>query len=122
VVTCDTSTSALELWVKTDLSASGGNNLYIWYDTSATISQPDVTATSGSDAVWDDNFKLVQHLGSSLLDSTSANNDGENFSSDLSASQIGDGRIISATNTYIEVDDHDSLNITNNLNGLRFRK
>jgi len=62
-------------WVKTSLSATGTNEIYIYYRSTDTTDGADPTA------VWDANFVMVQHMTdattSTILDSTSNDNDGD---------------------------------------------
>ena len=94
-------------------------SIYLYYDSThddnANIGDdPDDAA---SNAVWDGNFKMVQHLKnnttSTTKDSTSNNNDGTKRSANnpLEAdAKIGKGQNFS--NDYIQVADAESLDIT----------
>ncbi len=74
------SSAKAEVWVGGVAPSSGGNvTIYVWYKAGGGQTQPAANASFGSQAVWDTNYFIVQHLpnGSTLTlnDSTSnANN------------------------------------------------
>jgi len=77
-----------EIWVKVPSIASGTDtDIYIWWETAGSDSQPAEDAAYGKEDVWDDGgndyFKMVQHLnedptpnGAQAIDSTQYDNDG----------------------------------------------
>ena len=62
-------------------------------------------ATDGADGenVWDSNYAMVHHMGSSLLDSTSNDNDGTNSGSTLGLARDGYFRSFDGSNDYIDL-------------------
>jgi len=62
------------------ISDSKDTILYMYYDNDATdnLAKIGSNISSVSENVWDDNYVLVQHMGSSLSDSTSNDTDGTN--------------------------------------------
>ncbi|MEM0492792.1 MAG: DUF2341 domain-containing protein [Candidatus Thermoplasmatota archaeon] len=82
---------------------------------------PNAENQQNIEGVWDSNYVMIQHLnettGSTILDSTSYNNDGTS-NGDASLNQTGkiDGAYNFNTNTdYIEVPTSTTLNITGSL-------
>jgi len=64
-------------------------------DTTFTMKYGDSTQStdlSNATNVWDSNFVMVQHMGSSLLDSTSNNNDMTNYGSEVVSGLNGNAR------------------------------
>jgi len=51
--------------------------------------------------VWDSNYQLVYHMGSSLNDSTSNNRNGSNFGSSIVSGLNGQGRNFDGSNDYV---------------------
>ena len=52
-----------QIWVKvTSVSSSADTDIYIWYNTSGSDTQPGRTDTYGSDNVWDSSYVGVWHL------------------------------------------------------------
>ena len=70
---------------------------------------------SNKAGVWDSNFVMVQHMGTSLLDSTANGNDGTNYGSTVVDGLNGKGRVFDGTNDYIEVPNSSSIDLTKNL-------
>ena len=62
-------------------------------------------------SVWDTNYKMVHHMGTALLDSTSNNNDATNNGSSDVAGQVGRARSF-VTNDFLSISDSASLDIT----------
>jgi hypothetical protein len=91
-----------EIWVKVaSLSSSSNTTIYVWYN-KVGESQPAINAAYGAESVWNNNFKLVQHMnedpsGSTpqMIDSTSNDNDGTTAgsmtSADLVDAKVGKG-------------------------------
>jgi phage baseplate assembly protein W len=72
VVDFDTSTSACEIWFKTDVVSASDNLFYLWCGNSS-ATMPASDSTYGSEAVWNSGFKDVHHMdeeSGNLLDST----------------------------------------------------
>lgn len=77
-----------EIWVEVpSISSSVDTDIYIWWETSGSDSQPAEDATYGKEDTWDDGgsdyFKMVQHLnedptpnGAQAIDSTQYDTDG----------------------------------------------
>lgn len=71
-----------EVWVKVpSVSASANTDIYVWYNTAGTESQPAVTDTYGRNNVWDSSFLGVYHAenessGATCVDSTGNGNTG----------------------------------------------
>jgi hypothetical protein len=84
----DPSNGVAEIWVEVPSIASGSDtDIYIWWETSASDSQPAEDATYGKEDTWDDGgndyFKVVLHLnedpspnGVQAIDSTAYDEDG----------------------------------------------
>jgi len=76
----DNADNEAEIWVKVpSVSSSTDTTIYVWYN-KAGETQPAADSTYGSENVWDNNFKMVQHMNDastlSITDSTSNDNDG----------------------------------------------
>jgi len=77
-------TGVLTAWVKVpSVSGSVDTVIYMYYNC-AGYSQPAADSTYGSQAVWSDNFVMVQHMydspdASHVADSTSNDNDGTKY-------------------------------------------
>ena len=110
----DPASGVAEIWVDVP-SVNGTTNttFWIWYAKSGE-SQPAADAAYGSEAVWDANFKMVQHMsedpsGSSpqMIDSTSNDKDGTSsgtmLTEDLVAAHIGNGLDIDGSDDYINI-------------------
>ena len=60
-------TGAIALWIKTDISSTTNKDLYIYYGNSSTT-MPDLSTTTG---VWDSEFVGVYHFGNDSFDDSS---------------------------------------------------
>ena len=110
----DPASGVAEIWV--DVPAVNGTvdtTFWIWYAKPGE-SQPAADAAYGSEAVWDANFKMVQHMsedpsGSSpqMIDSTSNDKNGTSagtmLTEDLVAAQIGNGLDLDGSDDYINI-------------------
>jgi len=120
VVECNTSTSALQVWVKMPtMSTAGLDDLYLWYDTDDFVGKADTSATSGRNAVWEDAYTSVYHLeegSGDAVDSTGrhdATEQGTPPSPRNVAGQIGDGTDFETdSNNYYEVTDESDYRYT----------
>lgn len=80
-VTWNSSTGAIQFWVKRSLLTASDVTIYIAYGDSGISSDPNSDATYGRTSVWDTNYKGVWHLddvtaGGTTIDSTSNGNTG----------------------------------------------
>lgn len=124
----DPANGVAEIHVKVpSVNGTVDTTFYVWYDKDGQ-SQPATDAAYGSESVWDNNFKLVQHMnedpsGSSpqMIDSTSNDNDGTSngtmTSGDLVAGKIGKALVFDGTDDLINVGSKTSLD---NLSPLTF--
>lgn len=107
------------VWTKRTLSSAANTSIWIWYN-KAGESQPAEGAAYGKHAVWNSDFKLVQHMnqdpsGSApqMIDSTSNSNDGTSVgsmtSADLVDAKIGKGLDFDGNDDYLQVTDSASL-------------
>jgi hypothetical protein len=88
----------LVAWIRIpSLSSSIDTKIYMYYGNSTMGSQQ---TPSG---VWNSDFKAVWHLNTTLLDSTSNNNDGTNYEADDGTAHIANGR------DYDGVDDYSNM-------------
>ena len=90
----DPANGKAEIWVKRTLSSASNTSIWIWYNKSGE-SQPAEDSAYGKEAVWDSNFKMVQHMnqdpsGSApqMIDSTSNDNDGTSAGTMLTGDQV----------------------------------
>lgn len=102
-----------EIWVPVNVLTATDVTIYVWYSGGGGLSQPAASASFGSQAVWDSNFKAVYHYadGSTLAatDSTSnANNGTVNGSVTAVAGKV-DGGASFASNGYVSKTDNSSL-------------
>jgi len=77
-----------------EISSSADTDFYMYYDSSLNDNFAyigDINSTPG-ESVWDSNFKLAQHMDSSLADSTSNNQDLTNNGTTLIDSSVGKAR------------------------------
>ncbi|MFO8010415.1 MAG: DUF2341 domain-containing protein, partial [Dehalococcoidia bacterium] len=117
----DGATGELVAWVRIpSLSSSGDTQIRLWYGNA------DAGDWSNPAGIWDSNFKMVQHLeetsqGSGSyddhLDSTGYGNDGEiGSSSDVTMDATGNingaDDFSGSGDSYVEVADSESLDIT----------
>ncbi|MHA2307439.1 MAG: LamG-like jellyroll fold domain-containing protein, partial [Candidatus Hodarchaeales archaeon] len=97
----------LEAWIRIPLlSSTVDTKIYMYYGNSTMDSRQ---APSG---VWNSDYKAVWHLNTTLLDSTSNNNDGTNFEADDSTGYIGNGR------DYDGVDDYSNMSSGSSIDNL----
>jgi len=100
-------------WVKNPIIyANTDTVLLMYYGNAGCSSQEDISNS------WDSNFKLVQHLNESsgtLYDSTSNDNDGANNGATYNDSSKIDGGYNFDGDSYINCDDSNSLDITNQI-------
>ena len=99
-------TGELVLWTKVNVKSDSDVDIYIYYG-NPDASEPAPDSNYGSEKVWDDDFKMVQHLQESPndaekghLDSTSSDNDGTpmNFQDGGGGSTDATGKIGGADN------------------------
>ncbi|MFX1350445.1 MAG: DUF2341 domain-containing protein, partial [Promethearchaeota archaeon] len=94
----DETHARLVAWVKIPLlSNSTDTKIYMYYGNTTMETQ------QNSIAVWTSNYKGVWHLNTTLLDSTSNNNDGINYGADDVSSHIANGR------AYNGIDDSSDM-------------
>ncbi|MFC2007634.1 DUF2341 domain-containing protein [Chloroflexota bacterium] len=114
----DGGTGELAAWVKIpSLSSTVDTDIYMYYGHSEASNQQDATA------VWDSNYKMVQHLQESsggtnaVEDSTLNGNDGtDNNSPTFGATgKISDAISFDGSDDYISVPDNASLDISANI-------
>lgn len=70
------------------------------------------TDLSNKTAVWDNNFVMIQHMGSSLVDSTGNGNNGTNYGTTVVDGLNGKARSFDGTSNYITIPN----NIVNDKN------
>jgi len=106
----------LVAWVRlSSLSSSADTTIYMYYGNSTMLPQ------QRSSDVWSSNYKAVWHLNttspqnSTLLDSTSNNNDGTNYGADDVSPLIGHSRDYDGENNYSDMGS--GTNIANIFNG-----
>ena len=107
LVSINTMTETMELYVKTPLlSSTSDTGLLIYYGNEA-------ATETNSATTWNGNYAGVWHLGSSYADSTANGNNGAATGS-LSGTggQVGDATDFSGTGNYITVANDASLNPT----------
>jgi len=91
-----------DIWVKTNLS-SGSNVISVYYKNNTVVSSGE-----NPTGVWDDNFKMVQHLKdittSTIEDSTSNDNDGTKASANNPVEadgKIGEAQYFDGSNDWV---------------------
>jgi len=98
VVSWDSVTETAELWVSRStwtMTSGADNYLYLYYDHTQNdnSSYVGVTGSTPAETVWDANFKMVQHMNdattSTILDSTSNDNDGTKKDADEPIEAVG---------------------------------
>lgn len=112
----DPANGVAEIWVKVpSVSSSTNTTIYIFYN-KAGESQPASSDTYGSENVWDSNFKMVHHMNdattSTIIDSTSNNNDGTKKAANEpieSTGQIGKGQDFDGSDNYVNCGSNSSL-------------
>ncbi|MFW9901891.1 MAG: DUF2341 domain-containing protein, partial [Candidatus Thorarchaeota archaeon] len=83
----DATHARLIAWIRVpSISSSTDTKIYMYYGNST------MTARQNPTGVWTSNYKAVWHLNTTLLDSTSNNNDGTNSGADDVSALIGNGR------------------------------
>ena len=113
------------IWVKVpSLSSSSNTTIYIWYN-KAGESQPAEGDTYGKHAVWDSNFKMVQHMNQTptgsagdIVDSTSNSNDGTTYnmdSADQVAGQIDGSLDFDGGDDYVDCGDINAIDTATQL-------
>jgi biopolymer transport protein ExbB len=75
----------------------------------------EATDLSNKTAVWDANFVMVQHMGDSLLDSTSNGNDGTNSGTTVVDGLNGKARSFNGTNQRIDLSGKSVIGSTTQL-------
>lgn len=104
----------LTAWVKVPtLSATVDTVVYMYYG-DATLTEPAANSPYGKNSVWDNNFKMVQHMNdatsTTVSDSTSNNNTGSKKNGVAqNTGKIGNGQALSAANHYIDFGNSSSL-------------
>lgn len=88
------------------VSSTSDTDFYLYYGNAS------ASDASSPNDVWDSNYKLVMHMGSSLEDSTSNSNDGTNYGTTLGLASDGYYRSFDGVDDYIQVADSPSLHIT----------
>ena len=99
-------------WVKSDVATAG---TYIWcYYGNAAAADGE-----NAEAVWDSSFKAVYHMKdattSTILDSTSNDNDGAKLAANEpieATGKIAKGQDFDGTDDYVSVTDNDALDMT----------
>jgi hypothetical protein len=87
------------------VSLSVDTDYYMYYDyASETVDGENKTG------VWDSNFVMVQHMGTSLSDSTINGNDGTNNGSTVVDGFNGKARSFDGSNDYIQITENTTLN------------
>lgn len=113
----DTGTKELDAWVRLPELPSGGATITMYYGNATAPDQQEATG------VWDNNFKMVQHLketakttGSSNdhLDSTQYHNNGEalNGVAMNATGKTGFGDAFDGSDDYVDCGNQSSLNLT----------
>lgn len=110
------SANKCEIWVKiSNISSSVDTDFFIFYKNAA-ASMPAATATYGKNNVWDSNYKFVDHLGSTLGDSTSNNLTASDNSTTYNTSstgyiKFGQGtRFFNGSSSYIDYGNNVNIN------------
>ncbi|MFX1595757.1 MAG: DUF2341 domain-containing protein, partial [Promethearchaeota archaeon] len=84
----------LVVWIRVpSLSSTTDTKIYMYYGNST------MTAQQNATKVWNSNYNAVWHLNTTLLDSTSNNNDGTNSGADDVSAFIGNGRYYNGAET-----------------------
>ena len=105
-------------WV---ITHDADTDFYMYYDKDHADNTDNIGAinTAAGAAVWDGNFKLVTHMvdatTSTVLDSTSNNNDGTKLGANEpieATAKVGQGQDFDGVDDYISVTDSASLDIT----------
>ena len=110
----DKTTGTLVAWVKVPILYDNANTIiYMYYG------NPSATNQENRAGVWDDNFKMVQHMRdnstSTILDSTSNANNGVKTAGNEpieNTGKIGRAQSFDGANDYVQVSDSSSLDIT----------
>lgn len=98
------SSAVAEIWVPISILTGSDVTIYVWYNAGGSQSQPAANASFGSQAVWDSNYKIVEHFGDgttlSVNDSTSNANNATNHSGAATAGKFGGGVNFPAATNY----------------------
>ena len=107
----DNTTGELIAWVKTNLSGSVDTEIIMYYG------NQQATNSEDPESVWNNNYKIVQHLHDDLDDRTLNNHDdGTNFSSNNIQGKIADAQSFDGT-SYIDIPSF-SWPVSQNQNGV----
>jgi hypothetical protein len=122
IVAIDTTAKNGEMWVKIhQLPAAIDTEILVWYDGVST--EPAADSAYGSQAVWNDNYKLVYHFNDTpsgaapqIKDSTANGNHGtvHGVTDDNLTTVVGNA-LDMGTGDYVEAADSDSLDISYDL-------
>ena len=97
----------LEAHVRIPTLNSGATTIiYIWYGKGSATIPVASDSTWGSQGVWDSSYETVHHLesASSILDSTSNGNNGNNNGADLVTGKLGNGLdFVAANSDYVSL-------------------
>ncbi len=94
----------LVAWVRIpSLSSTIDTKIYMYYGNSTMGSQQNPSG------VWSSNYKGVWHLNTTLLDSTSNDNDGTNYEADDGSAYIANGRDYDGSNDYSNMGSDSSI-------------
>ncbi len=114
----DTGSKELDAWIRLPELPSGGATIQMYYGNTVAPDQQEAAA------VWDNNFKMVQHLGETAqtlgssnndhLDSTQYDNDGEAHNDVVmnAAGKTGFGDAFDGINDYVDCGNDSSLDLT----------
>ncbi len=113
-------TGEIAYWIKTDISSTTDKTIYMYYGNAG--QSTDLATTTG---VWDDNYKMVQHLqedpsggatpdgSDEIFDSTKYDNDGNTGGTMLTEDQVAgqiDGSLdFDGGDDYVDCDDIDAV-------------
>ncbi len=116
------SLARVQIWVNVPYVSSSSNTpIWVWYN-SPGKTQPAPSDMYGSEAVWDTNYVVIQHMdedpsGSApqMIDATSNNNDGSSYGNmtpgDLVTGQIGNCLDFDGNNDYVNI-NHTGVTVT----------
>ncbi|HEX3030996.1 MAG TPA: DUF2341 domain-containing protein, partial [Bacillota bacterium] len=104
----------LTAWVKVPTLSSTVDTIVYMYYGDTTLIEPAADSPYGKQAVWDSNYKMVQHMSdatsTTVSDSTVNNNTGDKKNGVAQvAAKIGNGQQLSAANHYIDYGNKSSL-------------
>lgn len=92
------------------VSSTSDTDFYMYYG------NPDATDASNPSAVWDNYYKLVMHMDSTLKDSTDNGNDGTNYGTVLGLDSTGHFRFFNGVDDFIDCGNDPSIAILGDLN------